>query len=150
MSYLADSDLIISGLNGRAEALGRFAALRMDGLAISSITLAEVLEGAYGSSDPGTAVATAVRFLGGFPVLDVTSAVADAFARSRSHLRQQGNVIPDMDLLIAATASSTASPWQPATPATSDEYLASGCYTPREFGTTAHSGQRRAGTTRSP
>ena len=44
------------------------------------------------------------RFLAGYARLDVTEAVADTFGRLRALLRKQGNLIPDLDLLIAATA----------------------------------------------
>jgi predicted nucleic acid-binding protein len=44
------------------------------------------------------------RFLTGFVILDMTDAVAHRFGMVRRILRNQGNLIPDMDLIIAATA----------------------------------------------
>ena len=37
-------------------------------------------------------------------VIDVTDPIAEAFGKIRAGLRRQGNLIADMDLLIAATA----------------------------------------------
>jgi len=43
-------------------------------------------------------------FLADYAVLPVTESVAATFARTRARLRRRGQLIPDMDLLIAATA----------------------------------------------
>lgn len=104
MSYLVDSDWIISGIAGRPAAIDLFASLRHDRFAISVVTVAEVLDGAYGGTDSAAMLTACREFLDGFPVLDVTEPVADMFARLRSMLRRRGRLIPDLDLLIAATA----------------------------------------------
>ncbi len=78
--------------------------VRTQGLAVSAITVGEVLEGAYLDMDVEAALARYRRHLEGFAVLDVTGAVVEVFAQIRASLRRQGNLIPDMDLLIAATA----------------------------------------------
>ena len=101
---LVDSDWIISGLGGQATALALLGGLKSQGLAISAITVGEVLEGAYLGTDIGTSLARFRRYLEGFAVLSVTEPVAEVFAQLRATLRRQGNLIPDMDLLIAATA----------------------------------------------
>ena len=44
------------------------------------------------------------QFLRGVTVLSVTRGVAKRFAVIRGHLRQQGQLLPQPDLLIAATA----------------------------------------------
>lgn len=104
MSYLVDSDWIISGIAGRSAALDLFASLRHDRLAVSAVTVAEVLDGAYGAANAAAMLVACRSFLDGFPVLPVTEPVTDTFARLRSRLRQQGKLIPDLDLLIASTA----------------------------------------------
>jgi tRNA(fMet)-specific endonuclease VapC len=100
MRFLVDTDWIISGLGGRASALDLFASLRDQGLAVSVVTLGEVYDGAYGTDDPPAALARYRRFLSGFTVLDVTEPIVGIFAGIRSSLRNQGNLIPDLDLLI--------------------------------------------------
>ncbi len=104
MRYLVDTDWIISGLGGIQEALTLLTRMAQDGLAISVITEAEVLEGAYGQSDPVNAILRFRRFFQGYEILPVTSDVVAEFARLRSHLRRQGRRIEDFDLLIASTA----------------------------------------------
>lgn len=104
MRIVVDSDWIINCLGAVPSSLAILESLRADGLAISAFTVAEVLEGAYGEGDPAAKLAEYRRFLYGFAVLPVTGEVAEEFARLRPFLRRQGNSIPDMDLLIAATA----------------------------------------------
>jgi tRNA(fMet)-specific endonuclease VapC len=104
MSYLVDSNIIIDGLKGISNATDTLARLENAGLAVSAITLAEVYEGAFGQAEPAQHLASARRFLAGFSVIDVTEPIAVRFAELRHTLRRQGNLIPDMDLLIAATA----------------------------------------------
>jgi tRNA(fMet)-specific endonuclease VapC len=66
-------------------------------LAVSIIAVAEVYEGAFGI--PGLR-----DFLSDFAILPVTDPIVEHLARMRAALRQQGQLIPDMDLLIGATA----------------------------------------------
>jgi len=94
MSYLVDTDWIINGLHGRPEALAVLEEHRDDGLGVSIITLGEVYEGAYNNPE----------FLALFTVLPLTEDTMRHFARLRALLRKQGNLIPDLDLLIAVTA----------------------------------------------
>lgn len=104
MSYLIDSNVIIDGLKGISSTTQTLASLENAGLAVSTITLAEVYEGAFGQANPVPHLESARRFLAGFAVIDVTEQIAVRFAELRHSLRRQGNLIPDMDLLIAATA----------------------------------------------
>lgn len=104
MNVLVDSDWIIDAVAGRAAALDLLTQLRDQGLAVSAVTLAEVFDGAYVTADAAATIAAYRRFLSGYAVLDVTDPIAATFARVRAGLRKQGNVIPDLDLLIASTA----------------------------------------------
>lgn len=104
MTFLVDTDWIIAGIGNSARTLALVERLREHGLAVSVVTVAEVFDGAYGWPDPAAQPVSYRRYLSGFTVLDVTEPVASVFAGTRALLRQQGNLIPDMDLLIAATA----------------------------------------------
>lgn len=104
--YLVDSDWIIDGLAGLPAVLERLDRHNDDGLAVSIISYGEIFEGAFHSSDPEIHLAMFRRFLSGFNVLGLDVSVMEVFARTRAQLRRQGNLIPDMDLLIAATALS--------------------------------------------
>ncbi len=77
---------------------------RDDGLGVSIITLGEVYEGAYNNPNPSVHIASFQEFLALFTVLPLTEDTMRHFARLRALLRKQGNLIPDLDLLIADTA----------------------------------------------
>lgn len=104
MRYLVDSDWLIDAATGRPRAQRLLDRLSDDGMAVSIIAVAEVYEGAFGTPDPRVALAGLRDFLGDFAVLPLTDPVAERFARLRATLRPHGQLIPDMDLLIAATA----------------------------------------------
>ncbi len=104
MRYLVDTDWIIDGIAGIPVALGTLNRLATQGLAASVVTLGEVFEGAYLYPDPDAELAVYRQFLAGYTVLPVTEPIIQRFARTRALLRSQGNLIPDLDLLIAATA----------------------------------------------
>jgi tRNA(fMet)-specific endonuclease VapC len=104
LRYLVDTDWIIDGVADRSAARDLLRRLSVDGLAISVITLGEVFEGAYVYSAPQERIGRYREFLAGYPVLPVTPDIAGRFAHIRSLLRRQGNLIPDLDLLIAVTA----------------------------------------------
>jgi predicted nucleic acid-binding protein len=63
-----------------------------------------LIDAAIGSPDPAATLADFREFLGGYAILPLTDTIVERFARVRAALRQQGPLIPDMDLLIAATA----------------------------------------------
>ncbi len=104
MRYLIDSDWLIDAAIGRARAQRTLDRLSSEGLAVSIVAVAEVYEGAFGTPDPRAALAGLRDFLSDFAVLPLTDPIAERFARMRAALRRQGQLIPDMDLLIAATA----------------------------------------------
>lgn len=78
--------------------------MQPDGLAISTITYGEVTEGVM--FDPRRAVNMQIwrDFLAGFDVISITMEVAEVWADLRGVLRRDGMLLPDADLLIAATA----------------------------------------------
>ena len=80
------------------------ARLSDDGLAVSIIAVAELSEGAFGTPDPQATLDGFRAFLSDFAILPVTEPIVEQFARLRATLCRQGQRIPDMDLLIAATA----------------------------------------------
>jgi tRNA(fMet)-specific endonuclease VapC len=104
VSYLVDTDWIIDGIAGIGNARTTLERLSPNGLAVSIITLGELYEGAYASDNPKNQLATFQQFLDGFVVLGLTDAIMHTFAKTRAQLRRSGNIIPDMDLLIASTA----------------------------------------------
>ncbi len=104
MSYLIDTDLIIDGLHGAASALALLEELAPSGLALSILSLGELYEGAYHTPDPEAHRHDVDRFLQGYRLVELDRPTMARFAHERAELRRQGLMIPDFDLLIAATA----------------------------------------------
>jgi tRNA(fMet)-specific endonuclease VapC len=104
MKYLVDSDRVADYLKGRPDAIALLDPLLEDGLAVSIITYAEVYEGIYYGRDPTENERIFRRFLRGVRVLAISRSVARRFARIRGTLRAQGQILPQPDIFIAATA----------------------------------------------
>ena len=104
MSYLVDTDWLIDVLVGIPEAVATLEDLTPDGLGISIVSVGEIYEGAYRTDDPAERLARYRALLAPFPVFPLTDPIMERFARTRALLRRRGELIPDRDLLIAATA----------------------------------------------
>lgn len=104
MSYLVDSDWVADYLKGRQAAIALLDPIFSEGLAISIITYGEIYEGIYYGSDPKRNEIIFGQFLQGIRVLGISRPVARRFARIRGLLRARGELAPQPDLLIAATA----------------------------------------------
>lgn len=104
MTYLIDSDWIIDALADRAEARETLDRLAPAGLAVSVVSLGEIYEGAFTSSNPSSTLSSFRDFLSPYPVIGLDDPIMEDFAQTRARLRALGQVIPDFDLLIAATA----------------------------------------------
>jgi predicted nucleic acid-binding protein len=104
MPYLIDTDWVIDALVGRARAVNTIRRLARQRLCVSLITLAEVYEVAFESPNPGAHLGNSQRFFAGMRVIGLSEPIIEGFAEIRSLLRRRGMLIPDFDILIAATA----------------------------------------------
>jgi tRNA(fMet)-specific endonuclease VapC len=104
MTFLLDTDTCVFWLRGRPTVRARLAAVGPETIGVSTITLAELRYGAECSSQPAANHQAIDDFIGGVTVVGVDSEVARAFGEIKAHLRRQGNLIEDFDLLLAATA----------------------------------------------
>jgi tRNA(fMet)-specific endonuclease VapC len=104
VKFLVDSNWLIDAATGRLGAQRILNSLSDEGLAVSIISVAEVYEGAFGTPHPQDTLVGLRDFLSDFAILPLTDPTVEHFARMRAALRKQGQLIPDMDLLIAATA----------------------------------------------
>lgn len=104
MTYLVDSDWIADYLKGRQQAIQLLDSLFRDGMAVSIISFAEIYEGIYYGSDPKRNEEIFAHFLQGVDVLGINRPVARRFAMLRGALREAGQLIPQPDIFIAATA----------------------------------------------
>lgn len=103
ISHLADSDRLIDYMLGRTDATELLTPLiEQDNLCMSIVAYAEVREGLL---DRGEAALSKLNeVLAGVPVLGIDTETADQFSNLRRDLRRRGELIPDHDLWIAATA----------------------------------------------
>jgi tRNA(fMet)-specific endonuclease VapC len=102
-TYLVDTDWLIDAIVGVPAARALLDRLSDDGLAVSIVSLGELFEGVHLSPDPAGHVASLKGFLTGYTVLNLSEPIMEVFGRLRADLRRQGKLIPDLDLLIAAT-----------------------------------------------
>jgi len=103
MKYLIDTDWIIHGLHGKERVVKKLLELRREGLAVSVISLAELYEGVFRSSDPVADERSLEDFLSGTSVLGISEEICKSFGKERARLRKEGMLIGDFDLLIAST-----------------------------------------------
>lgn len=102
-SYLIDTDWIIHYLNGNKEVIERLISLKKEGLSISVISLGELYEGVYYSTDPLGNEKILEDFLSGVTLLGIDKEICKVFGRERGKLRREGRKTGDFDLLIAST-----------------------------------------------
>jgi len=103
MKYLIDTDWVVNHLRGVERVTERLEELADSGLALSIISLAELYEGIYRSTNPDKAEKSLNVFLTAVTVLGINGAVCRVFGRERARLRKEGLLIGDFDLLIAST-----------------------------------------------
>ena len=105
MLYLIDTDWSIDYLNEIQRVKTRVDQLKPQGIGISVISVAELYDGVVGATDPERSERALLDFLDqGIVTVEVDTATCRLFAQERSRLRRAGNLIPDFDLMIGATA----------------------------------------------
>ena len=103
LSYLIDTDWIIHYLNGNSRIVEKIRLLEKEGLAASVISVAELYEGIYYSTNPAGNEKALNDFLSGISTLGIEDEVCKVFGKERGRLRQEKKMIGDFDLLIAST-----------------------------------------------
>jgi tRNA(fMet)-specific endonuclease VapC len=93
-------------MKGNAIILERYLANRNAGIAISSVTAAELYYGVFNSSQQEKNGINLTNFFVGLSILDFDSGAAIEYGRIRAQLRKKGTPIGQMDMLIAAHAKS--------------------------------------------
>jgi tRNA(fMet)-specific endonuclease VapC len=104
VAFLLDTDWAVWFLRGRNDIRARIAAARQEGLAISAVTLAELVTGVHRSRDSTQAAEGLRRFLTGVVVLAFTEEIARRFGEENARLLNGGQTISQFDLAIAVTA----------------------------------------------
>jgi tRNA(fMet)-specific endonuclease VapC len=103
INYLIDTDWIIHYLTGRSDIVSTLRELRPQGLAICIISAAELYEGVYYSRNPSASQKSVEEFLENIFILQINMEICRIFGSQRGKLRKRGNMVGDLDLLIAAT-----------------------------------------------
>lgn len=104
MPYLLDSDFLIKALAGYAGTLQMMERLAPSGMAVSIVSTGELYEVAFRSPNPEAFLGSLRRFLLPFPIVHLAEPIMERFAEIRCFLRRRGELIPDFDILIGATA----------------------------------------------
>ena len=106
LRYLLDTNICIYVIKRRPELVLDRCNENAAHLAISSITLAELLHGAEKSSQPQRTLAVVEDFCSRLDVLDYGAKAAQHYGQIRASLEQRGTPIGVNDLHIAAHARS--------------------------------------------
>jgi tRNA(fMet)-specific endonuclease VapC len=104
LHYLTDTDWVIHYLSGHKGIVRRLDELKEQGLGLSIVSLAELYEGIYYSTDPEGNEQDLADFLQGVVVVGIDEEACKIFGKERGRLRADGKTIGDFDLLIGATA----------------------------------------------
>ena len=104
MPYILDADWTINALAKRRRAHTILRRLAAAGIAISWLTVGELYEGAFDSANPQAHLTALREFLHPFRMVGVNGPIMEHFAEIRAGLRRRGEIIPDFDIMIGATA----------------------------------------------
>jgi tRNA(fMet)-specific endonuclease VapC len=104
VAYLLDTDAVVDVLRGRHDVARRLGEISPEDVAVSAMTVAELLYGSQSSADPERSEREVRRFLEVVRTIPFGRAAAATHARIRFKLRKQ--TIGPNDLVIAATALS--------------------------------------------
>jgi predicted nucleic acid-binding protein len=102
--YLIDSDILIYFLKGKKEVVQKLSQVPIDNLYISRINYTELIYGAYNSARVKENLKVIEPFLENFKILEFTKNSSFIFAKEKARLKKSGNIIADMDLMIASIA----------------------------------------------
>lgn len=105
--YVLDTDTLIFLLKQNAGVQAHLQAVGARNAGLSVMTVAEVLHGAYYSSNPGQSLQDTRTLIKQFTIIRLNETIADTFGRVKAELRRQGQILADFDLLIGATAITT-------------------------------------------
>ena len=99
-----DTDWTIDYLHKADRTVRRLEELLPDGVGLSIVSLAELYEGLARSRNPDADSEALRLFLEAVEVVPLDDAACRVFGAERARLREEGNLIGDMDILIGATA----------------------------------------------
>jgi tRNA(fMet)-specific endonuclease VapC len=105
MKYLLDTNICIYLIKRHyPEILSKLLRVGFSDIGISSITVAELEYGVANSNRSIEAQAALLEFIFPFEILDFNYTAASCYGKIRKELKDKGQPISDMDMLIAAVA----------------------------------------------
>ena len=102
--YLIDTDIIIYFIKGHDAVVNRFIDVSLTQLFISDITCAELYYGAYNSDYPEHNLKTVGGVIANINIAPLSTHASKIFGKLKADLKKKGELLADMDLLIAAVA----------------------------------------------
>ena len=100
--YILDSDILIYFLKGEKKVIEQVISLPANSLYITIINYAELLYGIYNSNKIKHNKVKILPFLDNFKILYFDEQSSEIFAKLKANLKREGNLIADMDLMIAS------------------------------------------------
>jgi tRNA(fMet)-specific endonuclease VapC len=103
MSYLLDTDMLISFLRDKHSVAEKIDHVGIENCYISEVSIIELTYGAYNSTKIDKHLGEVNQVEDLFEVIPLYTAIK-IFAQEKVRLRKEGNLIPDFDLAIGSTA----------------------------------------------
>ena len=100
--YILDSDILIYFLKGEKEVVEKILFLPKEELYITIINYTELLYGIYNSNKIIQNEKKILPFLESFKILQFDKNSSKIFAQLKAKLKKRGQIIADMDLMIAS------------------------------------------------
>ena len=101
---IIDSDILIYFLKGEKTVVKELTKISPDELYTTRINYAELLYGAYNSNHVEKKLMRFRSFLEQFTILEFDEKASEIFAVTKAKLKKDGNILADMDLMIASIA----------------------------------------------
>jgi tRNA(fMet)-specific endonuclease VapC len=103
VTHLVDTDMCVDGLRDREPVATHLRTTETE-CAVAVSTVAELLYGAARSRRPGYNQSQVAELVAGMTVLPFDWDCALTFGQLKADLQERGQLIPDFDLVVAATA----------------------------------------------
>ena len=104
MNVVIDSDILIYFLKGQQEIVDKLSAHPIENVFTTRINVTELLYGAFNSAKVAQNMAKISAFLANFHILEFDEKASMTFAQEKARLKKNGDLIADMDLMIASIA----------------------------------------------
>lgn len=102
MKYVLDTDTLIYLLKGHENVIEHLSFIPSESICTTIINHSELLFGAYNSARKKTNLEKVQLLLSKIPILPFCQQSSSIFAQHKAKLREKGNTLADLDLMIAS------------------------------------------------